>query len=140
MALTTDYSKLSDVIHQSPESPSLYNQAKYHTQKQNYSFYDIKRFMCLGSTIPDHAKYDVDLLLDQGEKKCKEILTESFKVEGFKYCTTNNTDNAKFAKLFSDHYSNLFYCMHLHNDDKKCNSLFKNFYETISHDQLAAKK
>ncbi|EUD65103.1 hypothetical protein C922_04503 [Plasmodium inui San Antonio 1] len=140
MALTTDYSKLSDVIHQSPESPTLYNQAKYHTQKQNDSFYEIKRFMCLGSTISDDAKYDVDLLLNQGDKKCKDVLTESFKVIGYKYCTTNNNDNVRFAKLFYDHYANLFYCMHLHNDDKKCNSLFKHFYEKISPGQPVAKK
>ncbi|VUZ94203.1 conserved Plasmodium protein, unknown function [Plasmodium vivax] len=131
MALTTDYSKLGELIHQSPESPSLYNQAKYHTQKQNDSFYEIKRFMCLGSTIPDDAQYSVDLLIDRGDRKCRDVLAESFRVEGYKYATTNNDDNVRFAKLFFDHYANMFYCMHLHGDDRKCNSLFRHFYEAV---------
>ncbi|SBS81333.1 conserved Plasmodium protein, unknown function [Plasmodium ovale] len=139
MALTTDYSQLSDVVYQVQASPSLYNQEKYFTQKQNDKFYHIKKFMCLGSTINDSATYDVDRILKDGNMKCFKTLTESFKVLGYKYCTTNNSDNVKFTKLFYDNYSNLFYCMHLYNDDKKCNSLFKHFYETIHYDEMRRK-
>ncbi|GAW79841.1 hypothetical protein, conserved [Plasmodium gonderi] len=136
MALTTDYSNLSDVIYQVPQSSSIYQKEKYYTQKQNDHFYNIQKFMCLGSTISDDTKYDVEKILNEGNKKCKEILTDTFKVLGYKYSTTNNNDNIKFINLFHDNYSNLFYCMHLHNDDKKCNSLFKHFYETINNNNL----
>ncbi|CAD49260.1 hypothetical protein PFAG_00801 [Plasmodium falciparum Santa Lucia] len=140
MGLTADYSKLSDMIYEVQDSPSLYSKEKYFTQKQNDKFYDIKRFMCLGSTIRDNDNlYDIDKILTEGHKKCHKTLKDTFNVIGYKYCTTNNSDNIKFAKLFYDNYSNLFYCMHLHNDAKKCNSLFKHFYETINYDTINKK-
>ncbi|KAI4840170.1 hypothetical protein MKS88_001528 [Plasmodium brasilianum] len=139
MALTTDYSKLGEVVYQVQESPSLYSQEKYFTQKQNDEFYDIKKFMCLGGTINDNAVYDLDKILKEGNRKCYKTLTESYQILGYKYSTTNNNDNVKFTKLFYDNYSNLFYCMHLYNDDKKCNSLFKHFYNTINYDKIYKK-
>ncbi|CAD2087368.1 conserved Plasmodium protein, unknown function [Plasmodium vinckei brucechwatti] len=139
MALGTDYSELSDAVYQVQDSLSLYNQDKYYTQKQNDLFYNIKKFMCLGSMVNDNDKYDVSKILKEGNKKCNETIKDSFKILGYKYNTTNNNDNIKFTKLFHDNYSNLFYCMHLHNDDKKCNSLFKHFYQTINYDKIRDK-
>lgn len=136
MTHKNSYSKLSDAIYQSQDTLSIYSQDKYYTQKQNDSFYNIKKFMCLGSVVKDDDKYDVSKIVLDGNKKCNKTLKESFKILGYKYTTTNNNDNIKFIKLFHDNYYNLFYCMHLHNDDKKCNSLFKHFFQTINYDQI----
>ncbi|CDU16830.1 conserved Plasmodium protein, unknown function [Plasmodium yoelii] len=139
MTHKNSYSKLSDAIYQSQDTLSIYSQDKYYTQKQNDSFYNIKKFMCLGSVVKDDDKYDVSKIVLDGNKKCNKTLKESFKILGYKYTTTNNNDNIKFIKLFHDNYYNLFYCMHLHNDDKKCNSLFKHFFQTINYDQIGKK-
>ncbi|CRG94530.1 conserved Plasmodium protein, unknown function [Plasmodium gallinaceum] len=140
MALTTDYSKLSDIVYEVLDSPSIYNKEKYFKQKQNDNYYDIKKFMCIGSTINDNANFEeLDKILKEGNKKCQNTLTESYKLQGYKYSISNNNDNIKFTKLFFDNYANLFYCMHLHNDDKKCNPLFKHFYETINYDKINKK-
>lgn len=140
-ALTPSYSELPNLLSHTGETCSFYNEQKYGMQKQNYNFYDIKKFMCLGNSISDNATFkNTEGLLKQGNKKCQQALQESCKINGYKYCTTNNDDTIHFIKLFNDHYTNLFYCMHLYNDSSKCNSLFKNFYETINYDELNKKE
>ncbi|VWU50571.1 conserved protein, unknown function [Hepatocystis sp. ex Piliocolobus tephrosceles] len=135
MALTTDYSKLEEIIYEPPASPSFYNKSKFTKQKEYNYFYDVKEFMCLGSTVKDSSEYENMKHLKDWKKKCTQNLTETYKMIGYKYNKTNNDDNIKFVKTFYDNYSNLFYCMHLHSDDKKCNNLFKHFYQTINYEQ-----